>query len=87
MDQIITQLGLDSPHAPMGLIFVLLMLSCVYSLFTKLGSPPVTSAAFAMAVNAVGRLASGVDRLAWLELRVEDGAYGQSYAQCASRTA
>jgi hypothetical protein len=32
-------------------------------------------------------LASGVDRLAWLELRVEDGAYGQSYAQCASRTA
>ena len=33
------------------------------------------------------KLASGVDRLAWRELSVEDSAYGQSYAQCASRTA
>jgi hypothetical protein len=32
-------------------------------------------------------LAFGGDRLALLELSVEDSAYGQSYAQCASRTA
>src|ERR1700761_9544851 len=32
-------------------------------------------------LTTLKKLASGVDRLAWLELRVEDGAYGQSYAQ------
>ena len=36
---------------------------------------------------ALEELASGVERLAWLELSVEDSAYGQSYALCAGRTA
>ena len=39
-----------------------------------------------LALVAAG-LAFGGDRLALLELSVEDSAYGQSYAQCASRTA
>jgi hypothetical protein len=37
--------------------------------------------------DAFLKLAFGGDRLALLELSVEDSAYGQSYAQCASRTA
>jgi hypothetical protein len=38
-------------------------------------------------VSPAPELASGMDRLAPPELSVEDSAYGQSYAQCADRTA
>jgi hypothetical protein len=55
MDQIINQLGLDTPQGPMVLIFLLLMLSSIYSIFAKQSSSPLMSVAFALAVNAVGR--------------------------------
>jgi hypothetical protein len=47
----------------------------------------VSRNSFQFEVNYDEELAFGGDRLALLELSVEDSAYGQSYAQCASRTA
>ena len=59
--------------------------------YTRYGNPTHTVAEKAIAklegADAALLFASGMDRLARLELSVEDSAYGQSYAQCASRTA